>query len=125
VRAANRTRPWMCMYEEPGTGARIVKEMAATQREVEINLSSKEMILGVTGMNHPLADVSRFGECCGAFDGCMMGRFADPESTNEYGCVAVETYERFQVWRVKENGETELGKCVLSPGKKFVGQITR
>jgi len=100
------------MYED--RPHELLKEMAAKHVMVEINLSSNEMILGVTGMNHPLPMYRMFGVPVAlSTDDEGVSRI---DLTNEY-VRAVETYG-FKYGELKKMVRTGLEHAFL-PGKSL------
>ena len=92
----------------------LLKEMAAKHVMVEINLTSNEMILGVSGMHHPLPMYRMFGVPVAlSTDDEGVSRI---DLTNEYA-RAVETYG-FKYGDLKKMVRTGLEHAFL-PGKSL------
>ncbi len=100
------------MYED--RPHELLKEMAAKHVMVEINLSSNEMILGVSGAHHPLPMYRMFGVPVAlSTDDEGVSRI---DLTNEY-VRAVETYG-FKYGELKKMVRTGLEHAFL-PGKSL------
>jgi len=100
------------MYED--RPHELLKEMAAKHVMVEINLSSNEVILGVTGNHHPLPMYRQFGVPAAlSTDDEGVSRI---DLTNEY-VRAVETYN-LKYTDLKKMSRTGLEHAFL-PGKSL------
>ena len=92
----------------------LLKEMAAKHVMVEINLTSNDMILGVTGKNHPLPMYRQFGVPVAlSTDDEGVSRI---DLTNEYARAA-ETYD-YKYADLKKMARTGLEHAFL-PGKSL------
>jgi len=90
----------------------LLKEMTAKHVMVEVNLTSNDMILGVSGKNHPLPMYRQFGVPVAlSTDDEGVSRI---DLTNEY-VRAVETYD-FKYADLKRMARTGLEHAFL-PGK--------